>query len=587
MWLGRMNPRRTSLSRKPSRRCSCGMVIIVAALGLTTLLLFGLEHNHIRFLSHMSGIYPQDGASRKAREYQVQSVPELIEAIKLATANAHPPEFSELERASWKKQHPCKSRTELEPFYGRRKFAKHLKKNYVWAAVLREYSKLHRACMHSIDFNATRYFLARNESSGCKFAVAGSPGWAGLGNKVLPTLAVLLYAVLTQRVLLVPAASLLPDMMCEPFEGSSWGIDPAMAFTPSEKHEDMWRPFSEFEAMVDTSIASRTLYSDKKNYAIRVAHWCQPVPRFFCDMEQSFLQSEVPWLYFSSCIHFMPMLFAIPAFRPVLRELFSDGMATTHMIRTVMYPGDSVWTRVKSVDRMYLEHADRRVGVQIRYRDVTPQFQKIHDMVNTNVLRCVWGHGVLPAVNKSTGARSSGQQKSSVFVTSLFPDLRDLLSDVYHRHPPPSGDVVGIYQLSHGAIQKFGLEEDTQALTEVMCLSFSDDLLTTPLSTFGEMAQAYGALQPFYLEYRNDSRLPPCERAFSTEPCHQDAARNYSCPHDARVNGKPVTAMVSSIRACPTIFTSSGLQLVTRYPRHGEKPHLRFRPGYSELGTLS
>lgn len=555
--------RRLSFPRKgPRRACTCGILVIVCALGLTTLLLFGLEHNHIRFLSHMSGIYSQDAASRKAREYQIATVPELIEAIQEATARAQPGEFSDLDREAWHKEHPCKSRTELEPYYKRRKFVKHVNANRKWAKVLREYAKLHRACLQKMDFNATRYFLERNESSGCKFAVAGGPGWAGLGNKVLPTLAVLLYAVLTQRVLFVPSVKLLPEIMCEPFEGSLWGIDPDMQFTPSEEHEDKWTPFSAVEELVDASVAHGYFYGNPKNlYAVRAVNWCQPVPRFYCDMEQAFLQSDVPWIYFSSCIHFMPKLFAIPAFQPVLDELFPDRMATTHMIRSVMNPSDLVWTRVKSVDRMYLEHADRRVGIQIRYRDVLPQFQKIHNLVNFKVLQCGWSHGILPLVKNTTNPSSLA---TTVFVTSLFPDLRDLLSDIYHRNPPPSGDVVGVYQLSHADVQRFGLEEDVQALSEVMCLSFSDDLMITPISTFGEMAQAYGALKPYYLEYRNDSSLPPCERGFSTEPCHQDAAANYTCPHDPGVDGKPIVDLVSAVRACPVIDTPRGMQLVTR-----------------------
>jgi len=232
-----------------------------------------------------------------------------------------------------------------------------------------------------------------------------------------------------------------------------------------------------------------------------------------------------------------------------------------------MHPTDSVWTRVKSVDRMYLEHADRRAGVQIRYRDVIPQFQKIHDRVNAKVLECGWSHGILPLVSNATAKSSLAR---TVFVTSLFPDLRDLLSDLYHRNPPPSGDVVGVYQLSHGEVQRFGLEEDVQALSEVMCLSFSDDLVVTPISTFGEMAQAYGALKPYYLEYREDSSLPPCERSFSTEPCHQDPAANYTCPHDASLDGKVITDVVSAIRACPVIDTPRGMQLVTLDARSEE-----------------
>lgn len=466
------------------------------------------------------------------------------------------------------KKHPCRSRTELEPLYKRRKFVNHVKRNPKWEAVLKEYEVLHRTCMEKIDWDATKYFLARNDSTGCKFAVAGHPGWAGLGNKVLPTLAVLLYAVLTQRVLLVPATSRLPVIMCEPFQGSSWGVDPEQLFTPSENHENVWRPFSEFVSLVDTTVAQGYLdrtQNPKKPYSIRTATWCQPEPRFFCNMEQEILQTEVPWLYFTSCILFMPKLFTIPAFRPVLHDLFPDRMATTHMIRTVMLPADPVWARVRSVERMYFHHADRRVGVQVRYRDLQPQFDTLHNIINSRVLQCAWNHNMLPLFNTSpsTSDPDAPSTATTILVTSLFPDLRDYLSELYHRNPPPTGDTVGIFQLSKGEVQKFGVEEDTQALTEVICLSFSDNLLVTPLSTFGGMAQAYGALKPYFLEYRSENNLPPCEQGYSIDPCNQDPEMVYICPHDRRVDGKQITDVVRSIRPCPAIDTLHGVQLVT------------------------
>lgn len=558
--------------KTPRRPYTCGAPIVVFVLGLTTLLLFGLEHKDVKFLVRMSRIYGQDNTYRALNhtemEYPVTDVPSLIQAIKQATERVSGGQSHKLnnqERASWKTKHPCQSRTELEPFYTRRKFVKHVKRNPKWEAVLKEYEILHRTCLQKIDWNATKYFLARNDSSGCKFAVAGGPVWAGLGNKVLPTLAVLLYAVLTQRVLLVPACSGLPDIMCEPFEGSSWSVDPGKLFTPSENHGDVWRPFSEFESMVDTTVAQG--YFDqprnpnpKKLYAIRPASWCQPVARFFCDMEQKILHTEVPWLYFQSCILFMPKLFAIPAFRPVLEDLFPDRMATTHIIRSVMHPSDPVWTRVKRVEAEYLRHADRRLGVQIRYRDLEPQFRELHATVNSRVLQCAWRHNILPVVtNETSTASSTPPSSTAIFVTSLFPDLRDHLSELY----PPATSAVGIVQLSQGGVQKFGLEEDIQALAEVMCLSFSDDLFVTPVSTFGGMAQAYGAVTPYFLEYRNDTTLPACERGQTIDPCQQGpAVAYYECPHDNRTDGKVITDLVSSIRACAVIDTP-GVQLVT------------------------
>lgn len=254
--------------------------------------------------------------------------------------------------------------------------------------------------------------------------------------------------------------------------------------------------------------------------------------------------TSVPWLYFTSCIVFMPKLFTIPAFRPVLEDLFPDRMATTHMIRSVMHPADRVWTRVRDVEAKYLRHAGRRLGVQIRYRDLDPQFQALHTVVNNRVLQCATKQNmILPDHN------------TTIFVTSLFPDLRDFLSKLY-----PTSQ---IFQLSQGMVQKFGLEEDVQAFSEVMCLSFSDDLFVTPLSTFGSMAQAYGALRPYFLEFRNSTLLPPCERGASVDPCHQDAQMAYVCPLDRDVDGKVITELVGAIRACPVIDTPRGVQLVT------------------------
>ncbi|CAM6034972.1 unnamed protein product [Sphagnum compactum] len=609
--------RRSPVMNKKGRFSCCRLLTLVTIFGLASFLLLCSFISLQDYIPHVpnTSIYshfliPEELAvveEEPILEEPILDVPALIEAIRQAKTKAlggetTQVEFSEDEKEEWQYKNPCRSRIELEPFYERRKFVRHLRPNTKWNAVLKEYSELHRTCIRKFGGDLTNIFLNRNNAHGCKFAVAGGPEWAGLGNKILPTVSVLLYAVLTQRVLLVTKGSLLADIMCEPFEGSSWRIDPDERFTPIESHYEFWNSYETLEEELD-NITTHRAHERSSLYAVGVAGWCQPVKRFFCDQEQSFY-TEVPWLYFTSCLYFLPKLFAIPMFQPVLEDLFPDRMVATHLVRSTMLPSDEVWSRVLRADHVYLETADRRVGIQIRYRNGETQFGQLHTMVNSKLMQCAWSHGILPDVNNnpnpiqlvesstttagisptenqvlhskhsssanslqtSADSRQLRPPVTSIFITSLFSDLYDHLTQLYNRNLPPSGEHIGIIQLTHSNIQGTGVEEDIQALAEVMCLSFSDHLLVSPLSTFGGLAQAYGALTPWFLEFREDSNLPPCVRGHTVDPCYQDPEFAYFCPHDRskfKLTRRNITVFVPYIHKCPSTDTPNGLQLIT------------------------
>ncbi len=104
--------------------------------------------------------------------------------------------------------------------------------NPQWDLVLEEYTALHRTCMRSIG-NITEYFLSGATTSSCKFLIMEIRG-VGLGNKVVLLISAMLYAVLTQRVILLNGESLLPWTMCEPFVGSYWLLE--QHFPLPERH---------------------------------------------------------------------------------------------------------------------------------------------------------------------------------------------------------------------------------------------------------------------------------------------------------------------------------------------------------------
>lgn len=205
-------------------------------------------------------------------------VRDLIKALQDTTARAlerAPPGrqkqeldffFSEEQRRVWRQQNPCKSRVELLSLYAQ--LGKAVTLNPQWDAVLREYSAMHRVCTRAAG-NLTEYFRSRNESTGCKFVVASVHN--GLGNKVLHLTSTFLYAVMTQRVMVIPSHTSVPDVMCEPFEGSSWRIDYAL------ENEPGWKSADDFFRNVDTAMAGNDSYSF---YATKVDNWEKPQSRY-------------------------------------------------------------------------------------------------------------------------------------------------------------------------------------------------------------------------------------------------------------------------------------------------------------------
>jgi xyloglucan fucosyltransferase len=59
-----------------------------------------------------------------------------------------------------------------------------------------------------------------------------------------------------------------------------------------------------------------------------------------------------------------------------------------------------------------------------------------------------------------------------------------------------TGDSVKVTRLIHIGEQGFSADEDSMAMVEILLLSFVGELLVTPLSTSGGLAQAYGATRP-------------------------------------------------------------------------------------------
>ncbi|KAG6542750.1 hypothetical protein Mapa_015825 [Marchantia paleacea] len=514
---------------------------------------------------------------------QPKTPQELIERLRNTTrriglGTIYGINISGAELEDWKAANPCLSRSELIPMYAERKGAKFLPPNPIWDELFAEYSRYHRVCTKSIR-NPKGYFAKKDASSVCKFLVADVAFGTGLGNKMFTLASGILYAIITQRVLLVPTTNLVPEITCEPFPGSSWRLDPETFPTPPEQFvtgDSSWILDTEFFDRVDRMMkivpnANGTASLGPLAYAVGVKrHEWQPKGRFYCDTEQR-TYSQSTWMYTSGCIYTIPKLFAIPSFRPVLEGLFPDRMAMTRVVRSLLLPDNTVWDRVRRLQHVYLSGADRQLGLQVRYRDGREMYTKMNNIVNKRITDCAHHNGLLPRLTSELNSKLLSATNTSapnpvvkVFIASLFPGVHESLSKLYVRNPSVSGEDVGLVQITQDETQEFSVEADRQAFTEVILLSLSDHLIVTPMSTFGGLAQSFGALTPWFIDYRSESSTP-CERSPTVEVCNQYSIKSYSCPHDSDVNGQRFDQLIDYIKDCPVIDHDLGIQLITDF----------------------
>lgn len=196
------------------------------------------------------------------------------------------------DREHWKRQHSCKSRTELVSWYNHRLHSPNSRSSSTladshakWKPVLEEYANLHSLCIRAAG-NLTEYFYARNTSSGCKFVIAEAK--TGMGNKVLLMTSAVVYAILTQRVILIPTSTSIPGIMCEPFLGSTWALSDDL----QARSVSLWTETKDFLDTLDTAKAGG--YTGPPAYAARVDDNWQPVSRYSLTHSITFLQFAIP-----------------------------------------------------------------------------------------------------------------------------------------------------------------------------------------------------------------------------------------------------------------------------------------------------
>ncbi|KAI4328477.1 hypothetical protein L6164_020829 [Bauhinia variegata] len=431
---------------------------------------------------------------------------------------------------------------------------------------LRNYEDLHRRC----GPNSNPYRRALNElmfgqnittsrETECNYVVWIS--YSGLGNKILTVASTFLYAILTNRVMLIDPRQDMSNLFCEPFPESSWFLP--KEFPLINKFDLFGQKSSDsFGNMLKNNILNSSAESQTSYLYLHLPHDYDDYDKlFFCDQEQPLL-SKVPWLILKSNQYFVPSLFLMPGFEQQLNMLFPHKTTVFHHLgRYLFHPSNQVWGLITRYYQAYLAKADEKIGIQIRVFDgsVGPS-----QYVTDQILSCTLNQKLLPQVDEQkfiVPPLSGNPKQKAVLLTSLSNGYYEILRNMYWQNPTVTGDLIGIYQPSHEEFQQTEKQShNRKAWAEIYLLSLTDVLVTSAWSTFGYVAHGLGGLRPWVLYKLDENNLtvpdPPCAQLMSMEPCFH-APPYYDCKAKTGVDtGK----LVPYVRHCEDI--SWGVKIV-------------------------
>ncbi|KAF0887543.1 hypothetical protein E2562_002272 [Oryza meyeriana var. granulata] len=337
---------------------------------------------------------------------------------------------------------------------------------------LRNYEARHRRCGPGTPLYAKSVEQLRSghtsEVMECNYLVLIP--YNGLGNRMLSMIASFLYALLTDRVLLVHFPDDFTNLFCEPFPGGATATWVLPLDFPSYGNLLTAKK-------ITGDPAKETPLSVPPYVYLHLAHDLRDTDeRFYCNDDQLVL-AKVNWLLLQRDLYLVPSLYAIPEFQDELRWLFPAKESVTHLLgRYLLHPSNSVWGMVTRYYHSYLAPAAERIGVQIR----------------------MFSWASIPIDDMSTSCRTPTETRRR------RQDERDRRTSRHDGHPDrvaaggllrqaevqvlraSGGGWVGVLQPSHEEQQEMGKRGHNQkALAEIYLLSFSDVLLTSGMSTFG------------------------------------------------------------------------------------------------------
>ncbi|CAI0421237.1 unnamed protein product [Linum tenue] len=407
-----------------------------------------------------------------------------------------------LERSCPSSEQTCVSREKLQSFSSRNSNHHISPPSPYLLSRLLEYEQHHKRC----DPLSKPF-----DPQDCRYIVF-TPGNDELATTMLSLSSSFLYALLTDRVLLVDFDPSMIGLFCEPFRKSTWLLPGEFTFRDRARSAEFRQVFSLGHLMrKQNQKQDQKLQADTASllFLYLSMDYDDHDKLFYRDETQELLKN-VPWLVLRSEQYFLPYFFLLPCFRTELDKLFPDDKETVfhHLGRYLFNPSNQAWGAIARFYDDYLVKAEQRVGLEIKVGNPyeTPPY-----LMLPHILKCIQEESkILPRL----------QQNNTTTRITILPSFRRKTSKVI------LGSVsVRVYRTSsHEGMQKSDRNyHNMKALVDVYLLSMCDVLVISPFSTFGYVASGLAGLNPWFLknpgDYETKPLEPACRRAVSPEPC--------------------------------------------------------------------
>ncbi|KAK3128848.1 hypothetical protein QOZ80_6BG0467150 [Eleusine coracana subsp. coracana] len=355
---------------------------------------------------------------------------------------------------------------------------------------------------------------------GCSYLVLIS--YRGLGNRMLAATSAFLYALLTNRVLLMDLGygDTLPRLFCEPFPGTTWLLPHDF---PVSNFKDLNE--SAPEAYGNVAVNRSGSVSGLRFVYLHLDHAASAANLLaYCDDHREFLH-RAQWTIMRADQYIAAGIFFNPAYRDELDRLFPRKDAVFYLLsRYLLHPTNEIWGMVLAC---------------------TSQEHLLPEVVSKKE-----GGGVPPPIPTAGSGRSK-----AVLITGLSSWYHDNIREMYWKSAAAGGEVVSVHQASHEGSQRwFHGDHDVKALAEIYLLSLTDRIVTSGWSTFGYAGTGLGGLTP-YIMFRGLDGLvpsPPCTKAMSMEPC-SFAVPHFDCTKK-EIDRDVLQVDVPHVRACDDVF---------------------------------
>lgn len=299
----------------------------------------------------------------------------------------------------------------------------------------------------------------------------------GLGNRILGTASAWILSLLTDRILLVASPGQVEwnELFCEPFFQTSWLWPMPIEWFQGRDCDDLTVKMDR-NYPSPVRIARINLDHRKDNRAYQ-ALVCRGDLREDWQKVKVMVVSINQWL--------VPLLMSNPQYRSKLQEWFPEGDGFTQILSYLFHPANSIWQRIQPKLNEWSQNT-----VAIHLRDFAIWVTQVgHFDKVTSVMTCIQQHSL---------------NTKQVYLATMNRDSYNQLSKHYN---------VTYEANSTPTEQLFTTEALQSAMLDMYTLSQAQDLILSPGSTMGYIAQALAGRPAWLLDPQG------CTRYRSHEPC--------------------------------------------------------------------